>query len=183
MEQATHIPTPTRSRKRLIAAVVAVAAAGAAAIGVQRCVDTTRHSTRQTLCVHNLKFIAMGLKMYADEHGGRFPERLSELWPKYLTEPEVFVCPEVQAACMRGRGVPHPFPPNPPQDVIKALSSYAYVPGHTARDAADTVIVYEKRDNHFGKGRSLLYLDGHGAWEPPENWRNGPPNKTLPPGF
>ena len=46
-----------------------------------------------------------------------------------------------------------------------------------------SVIAYEKEDNHFGKGRSLLYLDGRGAWEPPENWRGGPPNTSLPEGF
>jgi hypothetical protein len=156
---------------------------GAAVFGGYRLNDAARHSSRQTRCVHNLKLIASGLKAYADGHDGRLPERLSELWPKYLPGLEALVCPEVQVACMRERGVPHPFTPNPSPDDIQALSSYTYVPGHTLKDAGDTVIVYEKRDNHFGKGRSLLYLDGHGAWEPPENWRHGPPNKNLPTGF
>ena len=153
------------------------------AFGVYRVVDAGSHAARQTRCVHNLKHVFFGLEAYAKEHDGQLPTRLPELWPKYLPGLDVLVCPEVQAACLRERGVPHPFPPNPSPEDMDALCSYTYVPGHTMKDGADTVIVYEKKDNHLGKGRSLLYLDGHGAWEPPENWRNGPPNKTLPPGF
>ncbi len=153
------------------------------ALCVWHALDTARHSTRQTLCVHNLKMISTGLNVYAKEHNGRFPDRLSELWPKHLPGLECLVCPGTQSVCMREHGVPHPFPPSPDADQIDLLSSYAYVPGHTISDPPDTVIVYEKTDNHFGRGRSLLYLDGHGAWEPPKNWRNGPPNKNLPPEF
>ncbi len=154
-----------------------------AAVAVWHVLDTARHSTRQTLCVHNLKMLATGLKLYADEHDGRFPDRLSALSPKYIPGLECLICPEAQSVCMRDHGVPHPFPPSPDPDTIEKLSSYAYVPGLKTSDPADTVIAYERVDNHFGRGRSLLYLDGHGAWEPPKNWRDGPPNKTLPPGF
>ena len=177
MERAEQTPRPARGWKRRLAAAGAVLVAGAAAFGVQRCVDTARHATRQTLCVHNLKHVHLALKRYAEEHEGRLPGKLSELWPKYLPGPDVLVCPELLASA------PHTLPPNPSPDDIERLCSYACVPGHTFKDGPDTVLVYEKRDNHFGKGRSLLYLDGRGAWEPPENWRNGPPNRTLPPGF
>lgn len=153
---------------------------GLSAFVVWPCLKEARASARQTMCVHNLKFLAMSLKAYADEHDGRFPDRLAELWPKYIANLEDLICPEVQLVCRRERGVPHPYPDNPDPDTIERLSSYAYVPGHTQSDPADTVIAYEKVDNHAGKGRSLLYLDGRGAWEPPENWQNGPPNKTLP---
>lgn len=125
----------------------------------------------------------MGMKLYANEHGGRFPDRLSELWPKYIPDLDCVICPEIQVVCMRERGISHRFPPNPDPDTIEKMSRYAYVPGYKMTDAADAVIAYEKADNQLGKGRSLLYLDGHGAWEPPENWRNGPPNETLPSGF
>lgn len=156
---------------------------GLAAFGLWPRLKDARCSARQTMCVHNLKFLAIGLKAYADDHDGRFLDRLSALWPEYVVSLEVFVCPEVQVVCRRKHGVSHPYPNNPDADTIERMSNYEYVPGHTISDPADTVIAYEKVDNHYGRGRSLLYLDGHGAWEPPKNWRNGPPNKTLPPGF
>ena len=173
---------PRRKKTLLLAA--ALVSACIMAFALRHIWETGRHSTRQTLCVHNLKFFAITLNAYANTHDGRFPDRLSQLWPEYLTELEIFICPELQAVYQRERGVPHPFAGDPDPDTIEALSSYAYVPGHITTDAADVVIVYEKVDNHLGKGRSLLYLDGHGAWEPPENWRyGGRPNTTLPPGF
>ncbi len=183
MEQPAEAVKPARARFKRIAAVAVLVTVGVLAFGVYRIVDAGRHATRQTLCVHNLKHLFLGLEAFAKEHDGQLPARLSELWPKYLPDLEVLVCPEVQAACLRECGVSHPFPPNPSPEDMDALCSYAYVPGHTLKDAANTVIVYEKRDNHLGKGRSLLCLDGRGAWEPPENWRGGPPNRNLPPGF
>jgi hypothetical protein len=57
------------------------------------------------------------------------------------------------------------------------------VPGLSPGGDKDTVIVYEKEDNHFARGRSVLYLDGRGAWEPPKNWHGGPPNPNLPQAF
>jgi hypothetical protein len=171
-----------RNRKALLIGV-AVAVLFLMALGVWRFRENSRRSVRQTLCVHNLKFLSMSLHTYADKHDGRFPDRLSELWPEYIANLEDLTCPELQVMYLRERGVRHPFPPDPDPDTLERLSSYAYVPGHTRADPPDTVIAFEKADNHFGKGRSLLYLDGRGAWEPPENWRNGPPNRTLPSHF
>ncbi len=170
-------------RKTKMAVVACIVLTGLATGGIWFYRNEVRASTRQSLCVHNLKYVAMGLEGYAKEHDGRFPERLAALWPGYIANLQDLICPEIQAVCMRKYGVPHPYPNNPDPDTIERLSSYAYIPGYTISDPADTVIAYEKVDNHRGRGRSLLYLDGHGAWEPPENWRNQPPNKTLPPGF
>ncbi len=155
-------------------------------IFVRRDLESSRHSTRQTLCVHNLKLLYACLKVYAEEHEGRFPSRLADLLPRYGNDPEfleMLICPETQAICKQRTGRRHPFPENPDADALEGLCSYAYVPGYALQDAADAVLLYEKQDNHFGKGRSLMYLDGHGAWEPPENWRSGPLNETLPPAF
>jgi len=170
-------------RVKILLVAGTAALAVAAALGVWFRLEEARASARQTVCVHNLKFLSTSLSRYAEEHGGRYPGRLADLWPQYIVNLEDLVCPEVRAACLRGHGVPHPFPENPDADTLERLSSYAYVPGHTVSDPPDTVIAYEKEDNHGGQGRSLLYLDGRGAWEPPQNWRNGPPNTTLPPGF
>lgn len=173
------------NKRKALVAVVVVSMALGATFAAWHWVGVQRHAVRQTLCVHNLKFLAMSLEAYAGDHDGRYPDRLSALWPEYIVNLADLICPEIQVVCLRERGVAHPFPENPAPDVIEALSSYAYVPGHTTADAgaSDILVAYEKVDNHFGKGRSLLYLDGHGAWEPPENWRGNSPNRDLPAAF
>jgi hypothetical protein len=152
-------------------------------IVLTRSLRYARADASRIMCVHNLKVLALNLKMYADEHEGQFPDKFSALYPRYFAEVYVFVCPELSARYKRERGIPHPFSPEPTPDEIDSLSSYVLVPGLTTSDDKDTVVVYEKKDSHSGMGRSLLYLDGRGAWEPPKNWRNGPPNKNLPEGF
>ena len=122
--------------------------------------------------------------MYAEEHEGRFPDRLSALYPESVQDLRMLVCPEQRNRGVEKDGVPYPFSSNDPTpDEINEACSYAYVRELSPGGDPDTVIAYEKKDNHFGKGRSLLYLDGRGAWEPPGNWRGGPPNANLPEGF
>ena len=180
--QGWAVSSPVSWKRRIVFGLAAVLTI-VAVLALLRLMENARHDARIIRCVHNLKLISISLKMYANENDGRFPDKLSALYPKYLHNLEFLICPELRAKYKAERGTTHPFSANPSPGDIDALSSYAYVPGHKNTDAADVVIVYEKVDNHFGKGRSLLYLDGHGAWEPPENWRDGPPNTTLPPGF
>lgn len=142
--------------------------------------QNARADARRTMCVHNLKQVAIALKMFADDHEGGYPDKISGLCPEYITNLEVLICPELRAKFNKETGRGHPFSPDPDAEEIDLLASYALVPGLRADDSKDLVIAYEKQDNHGGMGRSLLYLDGHGAWEPPENWRNGPPNTNLP---
>jgi len=183
VEPEPNALAPVGSRTKVLLGAIIVALLIAGMLGAQHHLRAVHRSTRQTMCVHNLKFLSASLKAYADDHGGRFPDRLAELWPEYIVNLQDLICPEVQVICRRKYGVPHPYPEDPNPDTIERLSSYIYVPGYTTEDPADTVVAYEKEDNHFGRGRSLLYLDGRGAWEPPENWENGPPNTTLPPDF
>ncbi len=171
-----------KKRKWILGGLGVLLAAGLL-LGVHNRLQNARRDMNRTLCVHNLKMIAMALDRYADEHEDRYPSQLSQLYPKYLTNPQCLVCPEIRADNKKKRGAPLPFSKEPSAEEIDSLSSYTLVPGLTKADGKNTVIAYEKKDNHGGMGRSLLYIDGHGAWEPPENWRNGPPNATLPPGF
>ncbi|OQB43634.1 MAG: hypothetical protein BWY09_00063 [Candidatus Hydrogenedentes bacterium ADurb.Bin179] len=172
-------------KKRIVIALV-ITGTGVLTVLLWQGLESSRHSTRQTLCVHNLKLLYSCLKAYAEEHEGHYPDRLANLLTRHGDNPEfleILICPEIQAIYKHNTGEKHPFPGHPDADTLERLCSYAYVPGYTVDDPPDAIIFYEKKDNHFGKGRSLMYLDGHGAWEPPENWRHGPPNKTLPPEF
>ena len=175
-----------RSRKKWVFLVVGSALVLALGIGLRgclHCLHDARASARRTTCVHNLKVLSISMKLYADEHEGQFPDKFSALYPEYITDLRMLICPELSAKYKRERGIPHPFSPEPTPEEIDSLSSYVLVPGLTTSDDKDTVIAYERGDNHSGMGRSLLYLDTRGAWEPPENWRYGSPNKNLPEGF
>jgi hypothetical protein len=54
---------------------------------------------------------------------------------------------------------------------VDERSTYVLVSGLRPTDDKDTVLAYEKGDNHGGIGHSVLYLDGRGGWDPPSNWR------------
>jgi hypothetical protein len=54
-------------------------------------------------CRRQLYLIAEAIASYRQDHGGSFPARLGELWPRYVSDARVFCCP---AAMARGRGGP-----------------------------------------------------------------------------
>ncbi|MFA6239458.1 MAG: hypothetical protein WC655_00930 [Candidatus Hydrogenedentales bacterium] len=167
-------------RKKWVLGGVAGPLALVAGVVMFVALQDARKKTYQTRCVHNLKFISMALSQYAKDNDGSYPNSLSALYPEYLPDLDAFVCPQLRVPFESERGTQHPFAPGPKPEEIDSLGSYALVPGLSANGDKDTVVAYEKEDNHSGRGRSLLYLDGRGAWEPPENWRDGPPNVNLP---
>jgi hypothetical protein len=44
-------------------------------------------------CMQNLKAIGIALHRFANEHGGYMPSTLEELYPDYIQDKNVFVCP------------------------------------------------------------------------------------------
>ena len=123
------------------------------------------------MCVHNLKIIALQLRMYAEAHDCAFPDTWSTLITDMYApgtippdEFEIFVCPNLSREYKKTHGVP-----SGPED-IDQLSSYVLVGGLHMTDDKDTIIAYEKGDNHGGIGHSLLYVDFRGGWDPPSNW-------------
>lgn len=133
---------------------------------LKRRIDAARVQTQQTLCVHNLHFMANALHRYAADHEGKFPERFSQLYPEYLTTVEVLVCPEV-ARRETGRADAGKLT----ADALDALCSYELAPGRRIDDPAETLLAWERGDYHGGRGHSVLYVDGRGGWDPPEAWR------------
>jgi hypothetical protein len=159
----------TRKRKTAVVIIVLVVAgfAGCFVSALKR----GRFAARQTMCVHNLKLLGLPLKMYADEHDGAFPDK----WSTLTSDPdffdydmfEVFVCPMHSKRYEKEHGVP--LTVTGPEDVDER-SSYVLVPGLRTTDDKDTILAYEKGDNHGGIGHSVLYLDTRGGWDPPSNY-------------
>ena len=128
-----------------------------------------RAGLRGKTCVHNLQALANQLYLYAHDHEGHFPDKISALYPEYVTDLQMFICPEIREKYKRERGVPHPFSPDPTPEEIDSLSSYAVVPGLSTRDEMDSALAYEKKDNHSNVRRIRVNVAGIGAWDSPEN--------------
>ncbi len=131
-----------------------------------------RTEARKTMCVHNLRMIAILLHMYQKENGA-FPTTFAALYPEHTGDDMdyingVFVCPAFRKDYEEEHGEPYTL--SGPEEIEEG-SSYVLVLGRHVTDDKDTVHVYERGDNHGGKGHSLLYVDGRGGWDPPSNWR------------
>jgi prepilin-type processing-associated H-X9-DG protein len=115
-------------------------------------VPAIKEESSKTACLANLKMIGMACQMYAAEHDGRYPERLSELYPHYLPDLAVFVCPST------GAKIASP-------DEIDAKTSYEYRGAglnlRTVREPSyQAILACDKPGNHRRR-KNLLYADGH----------------------
>ena len=48
---------------------------------------------RESSCISQLHQIGIAVQMYQEDHGGR-PLRLDALWPQYVSDKKLFVCPD-----------------------------------------------------------------------------------------
>lgn len=108
---------------------------------------------RKLACMRKLHQIGRAFLAWSSEHEGRYPERFSDLYPDYVSDPTLFACPIASGGSeARIRA-----------DNIDAASDYVLVtdlePG--SEPSHNVVVAYDKPDNHSGNGCSVLYLDGH----------------------
>ena len=130
-------------------------------------------------CQKNLEKIFVSMEIYANEHGGRFPEKpgartseeaLDVLVPKYTSDPSPFICPGSSDG---------PLPAGGP--LRNARISYAYYMGRfltnsgkalmsdrqvdaQAKSAGQTVFSTTGKapgNNHRKFGGNFLFCDGH----------------------
>jgi prepilin-type processing-associated H-X9-DG protein len=101
-------------------------------------------------CMNNMKQVGLCLRMYSGEDPkGFLPPKLSVLYPEYITDISILVCP------VRGR---RPLT----AEQIDAQSDYVYTAPADLRGIDDTAPLLSDRDgNHGANGRHVLFADGH----------------------
>jgi len=116
-------------------------------------VPAMKEEASKTACMANLKMIGMVCQMYAADHDGAFPERLSQLYEAGLVSSlDVFVCPTTGAKI------------GSPQE-IDSKTSYEYrgagLDPRTLREPTYQVILACDKDGNHRRGKNILYADGH----------------------
>ena len=116
-----------------------------------------REQARRAVCMSNLKQVGLGCHMWALDHDDQFPPSLKDPHPDYVSL-NVFVCPSTEDEVTGA-------------EEIDEKGSYIYVSGLNADSPADAVLLYDRKENHNGEGRNVLFVDGHVEWMSEEEFR------------
>ena len=116
-----------------------------------------REQSNRVKCASNMRQIGQALQMWANDHGGNFPNQLSDVLDEDLTA-SVFNCPDTDDTPATGattRAIA--------ADVTAGGHlSYIYLgKGLTTQAASDVVLLYEPLANHQNQGMNVLFADGH----------------------
>jgi hypothetical protein len=141
-----------RNRKTTVVIVVSLAVAlGGLVLLIGRQGEWRRERARRTACVSNLKHIGLSIRMYADDHGGAFPDDLSDISPYLAHQAKLFACPSL------------PLHIGPMADV-EAWGDYIYIKGFMSDSPPDSAIVLCRPGNHGVAGVNVLFQDIHCEW-------------------
>ena len=119
-------------------------------------VPAMKEESSKYACLRQLDQIGTACNVYAAEHNGRYPERLSELYPDYVSDLDGFVCPATGDRIAS-------------RDEIDAKTSYEYYgaalnASTAAQPLYEAVLACDKPGNHR-HGKHVLYADGHAEQE------------------
>jgi type II secretory pathway pseudopilin PulG len=107
----------------------------------------SRTRADETECLQHLRNLSWALSMYAQDHSGHLPPRLTTLSPRYLAETGVFRCPRVVAA--EKRLSDHGYLVEP------RTLHYAYQPGLCIDDRPEEAVVWDSVARHRGLCMSI----------------------------
>jgi len=104
-------------------------------------------------CMANLKQLGLPLHAYGADNQGRYPDSLTDLYlgkPPYVSVPYPLACPGYVQTIRIGMT----------DELIP--SGYLYVTGLTDKNPGSVMVAFDASpDNHAGRGRNILFLDGH----------------------
>lgn len=140
----------TRNRKKRVLSWVLVAVIVFVLAGmILPMFSRTRESTRcYILCRFRLRDLLEAEIAWADKHEGRFSERLSDLYPEYVTHLSVFLCPSAAGPEIRRK------------EDIDSLTNYVLRKGLTTASPPDEVLIYEHPSNHGKDDEYVAFVNG-----------------------
>ncbi len=148
--------------------LVVVAVVSAIVLSLAPLIRSTREQARRNLCADNLRGIVIALHEYAGKNDMEFPDDLSDLYPKYIQDVNLFICPsDIDSGDIAQDG-----------SDIDFTTSYLYARGYDEKDSLDAILVCDKNDifgkdtNHRGEGGNVAYLSGEVKWVTTRDWVN-----------
>ncbi|NQT07197.1 MAG: type II secretion system protein [Candidatus Omnitrophica bacterium] len=152
----------------LLELLIVVAVVCVISLSLSPLIRSTREQGRRYVCAENLRKTTIALRRYAVGHKGIYPDDLSVLYPEYIDDLKIFICPsDVDASDIAKDG-----------SDIDVTTSYLYSRGWTEKDPLSTILVCDKNDifgkdtNHRGKGGNVAYLSGEVKWVDTAEWIN-----------
>ena len=124
----------------------------------------SREQARRVKCMNNLRQLGIAMQMFSDDNEGKYPEKLSELYPKYASSPELFVCSSAGGEIQELRKADGEIDTEATRKLIDEKSNYVYVSGLTTEAPAEMVVIYEKTSSHSGEGGNALYNGMNAEW-------------------
>ncbi|HEY2589314.1 MAG TPA: hypothetical protein VGI81_26450 [Tepidisphaeraceae bacterium] len=167
LEYARPLPPTPGARAGRIVAITLVCLVGCfvLAIAVLRPIARPRVMSHRVMCASNMRQIGQAIAMYANDHGGQFPNDLETVFVNEDIASTVFVCPSSSDT------------PPPPGPTTQATADGLRQPGHcsyvylgkgltTQTVADDMVLLYEPLSDHEGQGMNVMFGDFHVEWVP-----------------
>jgi len=117
-----------------------------------------RNVSKLRACMENLKLLDVALSVYLKDHG-RYPAKLADLYPKYVSNLNLFVCP----------GNPRKI--DSPEEIDSEGGYVLLLRGVTPSEADFRPLLCDRRSNHLDKvdllyGGNILFDDAVRMWKP-----------------
>lgn len=150
-------------RQNLDVVLGIVALASIAGILLLPALQAATESRPRGKCRSHLKQIGYACQLYAGDNAERFPPSLGALFPGYISDGGVFLCPA--AGCAQEIAVDDLPPGAADASGVwhDGFTDYVYVPGLLAGDPPDLVLAHDRHGNHED-GRRVLMIGGTVRW-------------------